>query len=197
MGLYTVSHSGMITLLVLLASCVLAFAILRWKKAFNRRRWAITIVIVLLFSLFLASASVSSVWVPHALSDNVFYQQNVHGEYGGMYPWSELSYPFYLSVYHTPFENLTFRGDYAYGQVRFTIAFAGANVAQINGTFWYFYPIMGPSPLQYNIDFLFHDSVEFFAFLLVLYTIFNFIGALVGIGLAYALHGVRRTGAQR
>jgi hypothetical protein len=179
---------GLITLLALLASCVFAFAILRWKKAFNKRWWAITIIFALLFSLFLAYVSVSSVWVPHALSDNVFYQQNVHGEYGGMFPWSQLSYPACLSVYHTPFETLTFGGDYAYGQVRFTIAFAGANVAQINGTFWYFYPIYGPSLLQYNIDFLFHDSVQFFGYLLALYTIFNFIGALVGIGLAYALH---------
>jgi hypothetical protein len=89
-------------------------------------------------------------------------------------------------VYHTPFENLTYEYPYAYGQVRFSTLFAGTNILRTEGTYWYYYPIMGPSPLQYNINFLFSEPFQFFGYLLVFFTIFNFVGALLGLSLAYA-----------
>jgi hypothetical protein len=145
------------------------------------------IVIALVFSLFVAYFSVSSVWFPHGLSDDVFHQQNVFGEYAGTFPLSELSYPLSLSVYHAPFESLTYEYPYRYGQVGFSTLFAGTNIVRTEGTFWYYYPIMGPSPLQYNINFLFSEPLQFFGYLLVLFTLFNFIGALLGLSLAYAI----------
>jgi hypothetical protein len=146
------------------------------------------IVIALVFSLFVAYFSVSSVWFPHGRSDDVFRQQNRFGDYAGAFPLSELSYPFSLSVYHTPFiDSLTFDEWYAYGQVGFSTLFAGTNIVRIEGTFWYFYPIEGASPLQYRINFLFSEPLQFFGCLLVLFTLFNFIGALLGFSLAYAI----------
>ena len=144
-------------------------------------------VIALVFSLFVAYFSVSSVWFPHGLSDSVLHQQNRFGEYAGTFPLSELSYPLSLSVYHTPFESLTYEYPYAYGQVGFSTLFAGTNIVRTEGTFWYYYPIFGPAPLQYNINFLFSEPLQFFGCLLVLFTLFNFVGALLGFSLAYAI----------
>jgi hypothetical protein len=150
------------------------------------------LVLALVFSLFLAYFSVSSVWIPYGLSDDVLHQQNEFGEYAGTYPWCKLSYPLTLSVYHTPFENLTLINYDAYGSVRFSILLAGTNILRINGIYWYFYPVMGPMPLQYNINFLFSDPLQFFCYLLFLFTLFNFAGALLGISLAYAIEKKRK-----
>jgi hypothetical protein len=144
-------------------------------------------VIALVFSLFVAYFSVSSVWFPHGLNDDVFHQQNVFGEYAGTFPLSELSYPLSLSVYHTSWESLTYEYPHAYGQVGFSTLFAGTNIVRIEGTFWYNNRWMGPAPLQYNINFLFSEPLQFFGCLLVLFTLFNFIGALLGFSLAYAI----------
>lgn len=165
---------------------VFAFVILHWRRTFGKRGWATAIVLALVFSLFLAYFSLSNVWVPHALSDDVLYQEErAHGEFEGLFPWSKLSYPLSLSVVHTPFSQLTFQYPYAHGQVRFTVFFAGTNMTQINGAFWYYYPVMGPMPLQYKIDFVFSPPLQFFGFLLVSFTLFDFVGALLGISLAY------------
>jgi hypothetical protein len=177
----------MTTLLALFTCFVFAFANLQLRRTFSKRRWVTALILALVFSLFLAYFSVSSVWIPHGLSDDVFRQQNEVGEYAGTFPWSQLSYPLSLSVYHTPFENLTYEGQYAYGQVRFSTLFAGTNILRTDGTYWYFYPIMGASPLQYNINFFFSEPFQFFGYLLVFFTIFNLIGALLGLSLAYAI----------
>jgi len=151
-------------------------------------------VLALTLSLFLAYSSVSIVWIPHGLSDDLFHEQNRLGEYAGTAPWSELSYPFSLSVYHTPFENLTLNVtySYAYGQVRFSTLFAGMDIVQIKGTYGYYYPVLGSTPLQYNIDFLFSEPFQFFGYLLAFFTFFNFAGALIGFGLAYAIEKRRK-----
>jgi hypothetical protein len=65
--------------------------------------------------------------------------------------------------------------------------FAGTGILRTNGTYWYFYALMGPMPLHYNINFVFSDPLQFFGYLLVLFTLFNFAGALLGISLAYTV----------
>lgn len=159
---------------------------------FSKEHWITALVLALVFSLFLAYFSVSSVWIPYGLSDDVLHQQNEFGAYAGTYPWCKFSYPLTLSVYHTPFENLTLIHYDAYGSVRFSMLFAGTNILRINGIYWYFYPVMGPTPLQYSINFLFSDPLQFFGYLLFLFTLFNFAGALLGISLAYAIEKKRK-----
>ncbi len=147
------------------------------------------IVLFVVFSFSLAYLSVSSVWTPHALSDDVFYQEeHAHGEFAGSFPWSELSYPLTLGVVHTPFKQLIFQYPNAYGEVRLDVFFADSSVVRINGTFWYFYPVMGPMPLQYKIDSLFSDPSQFFGFLIGLYALVNLIGALLGIIISKTLY---------
>jgi len=182
----------MTTLLALVLCFVFAFPILHRRRRFGKRGWITTLVLALVLSLFLAYFSISSVWIPHGLSDDIFHQQSELGEYAGTFPWSELSYPLSLSVYHTPFQNLTYQYPYAYGQVRFSTQFAGMNILQTEGRYWYFYPVFGPMPLQYNINFLFSDPFQFFGYLLALFTIFNFVGALLGLSLAYAIEKRRK-----
>jgi hypothetical protein len=184
----------------LLTCFIFAFAILQWRGPFCKKSWVTAIVLALVFSLFLAFFSVSSVWIPYGLSDNVLHQQNTVGEYAGTFPWSELSYPLTLSVYHTPFENLTLIHFDAYGQASFSMLFAGTDILRTNGTYWYFTAVMGPMPLHYNINFVFSDPLQFFDYLLVLFTLFNFAGALLGISLAYMierLKPIERTPNQR
>ncbi len=177
----------MTTLLVLLICFVFAFAILHWRRTFGKRGWITALVLALVFSLFLAYFSVSSAWIPHGLSADVFHQQNELGQYAGTFPWSKLSYPLSLSVYHTPFENLTLEYPYAHGQVRFSTLFAGTDILRTKGMYWYYYPVFGAMPLQYDINFPFSEPLQFFGYLLVFFTLFNFVGALLGISLAYAI----------
>ena len=167
---------------------VFTFVFLWWKKAFSRRVWTVVVVLACVLSLFFAYVSVSGVWTPHPLSSDVFREQNALGEYEGMFPWSRLSYPLYLNVYHTPFNQLTLVYPHFYEQVRFSIFFASAKILVVNGTFLYRAYIMGPMPVSYIIDFLFSNSRDFFYFLLVTFTFFNIIGALLGIILAKTLH---------
>lgn len=166
---------------------VITFAFLYWRKAFTRRFWTVTIVLVSIFSLFIAFVSVWSVWTPYPTSWDL---GNYGGEFGGFFPWSKLSYPICLSVYHTPFDQLTFDqlNRIAYGQVRFNIFLATAKTLQVNGTFDYFYAVMGPMPLYYHIDFpLFSSAENFFIFLVALFTFFNIFVASLGIILARTL----------
>jgi hypothetical protein len=169
---------------------VLTSAFLWQQKVFKRRVWTTVVVFAFLFALFLAYLSVSTVWTPHPLSDDVFREQNAFGEYEGVFPFSRLSYPLYLSVYHTPFSSLTFNetSGIASGQVRFSVLFAGEKIIVVDGVFHYFYPVFGPMPLYYKIDFIFSDSPEFFDFPVATFTLFNIIGALLGIILAKILH---------
>jgi hypothetical protein len=168
---------------------VFTFALLKRRKVFGRRDWAVTIVLVCVISLFIAYVSLSTVWVPKPLSLDVLAAgRNSLGESEGAFPWSKLSYPLYLSVYHTPFEQLTLADGFAHGQVRFSIFFAGVKILAVNGTFSYFAWVYGSMPLYYSIDFLFSNSYDFFCFLLFTFTYFNIVGALLGIISARALH---------
>ncbi|MGD0979798.1 MAG: hypothetical protein ABR962_11750 [Candidatus Bathyarchaeia archaeon] len=166
---------------------ILSISISEFGKWSSRALWTVVIVFAVVFSLNLAYASVSSVWVPRPSSDIISFQQNTLGEYQGTFPYSELSYPLALSVYHTPESNQTFdeQNEEAYGQVRFNIFLASANIFEVNGTFHYFIW----SELQYKLDFVFSDSQQFFDFLVALYAVFNMIGALIGIAMARTLCG--------
>lgn len=175
-------------LLAFVVLFVFTFIFLKCKKAFGRRIWTVFIVLACVLSLFFAYVSVSSVWTPEPLSNDVFRGQNALGENEGAFPWSKLSYPLYLIVYHTPFEQLTFESPFAYGQVRLSMFFANAKTLAVNGTFSYRTNVIGSMPLFYVIDFLFSYSYDFFCFLLAIVTLFNIFGALLGIISAKALH---------
>ena len=118
------------------------------------------VLLTLVSSVIFAYTSVSSVWVPNQLSNTVFHQQDALGKYEGTIPYAKLSYPLYLNVYHTPFNQLTFeeRGT-AHGEVRLTMYFAGARIFRVNGAFQYLYAVHGPTPLHYKLS-IFHSPVH-------------------------------------
>jgi hypothetical protein len=183
------STCGKEMLLTFVAILVFTFAFLQWRKTFGRRVWTVVVVLACMFSLFLAFVSLWNVWTPYPTSWDL--GQSYDGEFEGFFPWSKLSYPLYLNVYHTPFNQLTFDqlSGTAHGQVRFSIFLANAKTIEVNGTFWYIYAVMGPEPLYYHIDFPLSSYAEpFFVFLLTLFTFFNIVGASLGIILARILH---------
>ena len=162
------------------------FALLPKKRA-RRIFWVMALILACIFSLLLAYASVTSVWRPYQMQDDVARLQNALGEYEGVFPRAKLSYPLYLNVFHTPADQWTSDGRYDYGQVQFSMFIANLRVTEVDGIFW-LREIEGPTPLHYKIDLIFlSDPETFYVFLIVLFTIFNVIGALLGMVFAEAL----------
>jgi hypothetical protein len=154
-----------------------------WRKEFSRRNWLVVVAFAFFVSLLLACASIWSVLKPNA--SNVDFHD---GEFDGYFPLSKLSYPIYMSVYHTPFERLLYDGIFLSGNVSFTIFITNAKVMEVNGTFHYEHFELTRIPLFYSLDFpLFNDLQRFFLFLLILFTLFNVMGALIGIVSAHTL----------
>jgi hypothetical protein len=158
----------------------LAFALLWWRKRLGREFWILLIVAACVFSLLFANASVRSVWNPHPQSIDVPV-----GEYQGTSLRSKLSYPVWLSVYHS---TDMVKNNIAYGQARFSICLATAKILEINGTFSFFAGALGDKPLAYKINFLFSDPDSFYYFLIALFTLFDTIGALLGVVVAKVLY---------
>lgn len=161
-----------------------------WKKPLNRRLWLVFVFFALIVSFILSVVSVWSVWNP-SITNWDFYG----GEFNGSLPWSKLSYPFHMSVYHTPFVRLLYDGINIRGEVAFNIFLTTAKVGQINGTFTY-PPIFGRTSLSYSINFPFFNSgAAFFAFLTIFFFFFNMIGALLALALLFALEKRKRLSA--
>jgi hypothetical protein len=168
---------------------VSTLAFLPTKGGGSRKAWILVIVLACILSLLLAYVSVMSVWTPNPTQVDIFKEQNALGEYEGVFPWAKLSYPCYLNVYHTPGRLLQFNTTTGInqGQAHFNIFFANAKTITFNGTYWYYFMYLGPMPFHYKIDFIFSDSETFYDFLIVLFTLFNVIGALFGILMGTAL----------
>jgi len=171
-----------------LALFVFTLAFIPRKEKLNSRIWVLIIVPAIMLSLLLAYVSVTSVWRPHQMQEDVFAKQNALGEYEGVFPWAKLSYPFYLNVFHSSGNQLVEdqSAGAVDGQVQFSMFIANLRVTAVNGTFW-FSMVRGPTPLHYKLDFIFYDPEMFYVFLIVLFTIFNIIGALLGIVFAKTL----------
>lgn len=166
---------------------VLFLALLHWKRVFRRRTWVLFAVAVLAISFFLAYVSVLTVWDPHPLSDDIGRNQDARGEYEGPFPWSKLSYPLFLNVYHTPFSEQTISGLFHHGEAHFSVLLVNVKVMVVNSTFSYDAYWMGPMPLNYIIDSPLQHSSEFFVFLIELFASLNVAGAVLGILLAKIL----------
>jgi hypothetical protein len=171
---------------VFLVVLVVTSAVFLWKKAVGRKTWVALVLFAILFSFVAAYISVSNVWTPSPLSDDVFRAQDKHGNFNGTLPLSQLSYPISLTVFHTPFQQVTLdqNGYYAHGKAEFNVTFTNFNFLQVNGNYSYLYPIMGPSPLIYEIDSVFNNGPEFFGSLVALFTVFNCFAAFAAIILA-------------
>jgi hypothetical protein len=141
-----------------------------WRKILDNpnRLFVIDIDVFAFLSLWI-------VWIP--LITSLTYHD---GEYQGIPPLSKLSYPIFLSVYHTP--HLDLRCDKGYsGIVSFKIFFANIKICEINGSFSY-PSAFGEFPLNYKINLPFFETKEkFFAFLLATFTNINLAGAAIGI----------------
>lgn len=170
----------MLLAFVLVACFALLFQL--WRRKFSRRAWAVVATFAFLVSLLPAFVSIWSVWTPYTTN------LNFHGgEFDGYFPWSKLSYPLCLNVYHTPFIRLLYDGIRISGDVSFSMFLTNTGVMVVNGTFSY-PPVFGEIPLSYSLNFPFFNNGEtFFIFLLALFTTFNMIGALVGIALVNTL----------
>jgi hypothetical protein len=129
-----------------------------------------------LVSLLLAFVSIWNVWTPYVGS----LDDRVHNTSEGYFPQSKLSYPLYLKVYHTPFEHRQFEGRSISGNVSFSVLIADAKVMEVDGTFHYL-AVPGSTPLHYSLNFPIRNQESFFIFLLILFMLFNIMGALIGI----------------
>jgi hypothetical protein len=174
---------------------LLLFLVLPKKAKLNKKIWVFTIVLALALSLLLAYNSVTSVWRPHRMQHDYLDVQNSAGEYEGVSPWSKLSYPFSLNVFHElppldgdylPQNDIRF--GYEYGQVRFTLLIVNLRTIMFNGTYW-FSPVRGWTPMHYEIYFIFSNQDGFYDFLIALFTTLNMLGALLGIIVARTARG--------
>lgn len=168
-------------LLVFVLSLCGTLAFTFWKGAFSAKGWATIGVLAILSSLLITSISVWSVWTPYVTN------WDFHGgEFDGQLPWSKLSYPFCLSVYHTPFVRLLYDGNRISGNVSFSIFTVNIRIMKVDGTFSY-PAVFGEVPLSYSLNFPFNTGYAFFVFLLFSFTLLNVIGALLAAGVAYTI----------
>ncbi len=170
----------MLLVLILVVCFTLPFRL--WRKKFSRRNWVVVVTFAFLVSFLLAFVSIWNVWTPYLGSMD--YRARALSE--GYFPQSKLSYPLYLKVYHTPFEHRQFDGRFISGNVSFSVLIADAKVMEVDGTF--FYPfVFGSMPLVYSLNFPIRNQEAFFIFLLISFTLFNVMGALIGIVSAHTL----------
>jgi len=165
----------MLLALILVVCFTLPFRL--WRKKFSRRNWVVVVTFAFLVSLLLAFVSIWNVWTPYLGSMDYRILFNTSE---GYFPQSKLSYPLYLKVCHTPFEHRQFDGRFISGNVSFSVLIADAKVMEVDGTFFYRF-VFGSTPLHYSLNFLIRNQESFFIFLLILLTLFNIMGALIGI----------------
>jgi hypothetical protein len=175
----------------MLFACIITVSIILpyWyqKKCSGGRFWTTLIAYLILISMFFAFLSLWIVWTP--LLTNLTYHD---GEYQGDPPLNKLSYPFFLSVYHTPHLDLKC-GKGCSGIVSFKIFFANIKISEINGSFSY-PSVFGEVPLNYKINLPFFETKEkFFALLLATFTIINLAGAVVGILIYSTVKRIRKS----
>jgi hypothetical protein len=147
-----------------------------WRKRFSRRNRVVVVTFAFLVSLLLAFVSIWNVWTPYLGS----LDDRIRNTSEGHFPQSKLSYPLYLNVYHTPFEHRQFDDRSISGNVSFSVLIADAKVMEVDGTFHYL-SVPGSMPLEYSLDFPIRNQESFFIFLLILFTLFNIMGVLIGI----------------
>lgn len=148
-----------------------------WRRTTSTREvWAKISALTILASLTLSFLSICSAWTPYVSN------MSVHdGEFDGFLPFSKLSYPMYMTVYHTPLNQRLFDGGSLSGNASFCILFAGFKVVEVRGRFGYA-AILGMSRLVYSLDFpAFNNGLIFFLFMLALFTVQDIIGAVLGI----------------
>jgi hypothetical protein len=159
-----------------------------WRKtASTREVWAKVSALTILASLALSFLSICSVWTPYISN------MSVHdGEFNGLLPFSKLSYPMYLTVYHTPLNLRLFDGGSLSGNASFRILLTDFKVMEVRGSFGYA-AIYGRSHLVYSLDFpAFNNGLVFFLFMLALFTVQNIIGTVLGILLAHTCSSQER-----
>jgi hypothetical protein len=175
----------------MLFACIITAGIILpyWdrKKYGGERFWITLIAYLILISMFSAFLSLWIVWTP--LLTNLTYHD---GEYQGTSSLNKLSYPFFLSVYHTPHLDLKCDKGCS-GIVSFKIFFANIKIGEINGSFSY-PSAFGEFPLNYEINLPFFETKEkFFAFLLATFTLLNLVGAAIGILIYSTVKRIRKS----
>lgn len=178
----------MLLAVVLIACFIVPFCL--WHKAFSRRDWGIAIALAFALSLFLAYVSIISIWTPRFSNTDLDSNEGISD---GHSVWSRLSYPLRLKVYHTPYDRLLFDPPSPSGNVSFNIIIVEAKASEINGTF-YVSRFPTTLPLEYSLDFPLFTNMygflikeQFFTFLVMLFMLFNVVGALVGAFMTYTL----------
>jgi len=92
-----------------------------------------------------------------------------------------------MTVYHTPFREQVAEDSGMTGNVSFSVFVGNTKFIQAKGVFAYA-GMYGASPLHYTLDIApFNDKMSFFGFLLILFMLFNALGAAIGNVLGYAL----------
>ena len=147
----------------------------------SRKIWATIIVFACVFSMLISLVSIWNVWTPYITNMSV-----QDGDFAGTFPWSKLSYPLYLSVYHTPFAQRAINErNIASGNVSFSLFVLNAQIGKIDGEFFY-HLAFGAATLFYSINFpILNDAESFVLFLFILFTFFNLTGIIIAMALRY------------
>jgi hypothetical protein len=160
-------------ILPFLAVVILFELMLFRKKKLLRRDWYVLFSIGLIFTLLLCLVSVLSVWNPYELSDSL-----PDGINSGT---SAVSYPLWMSVYVTPLRQRIVQDWYVLGNVSFDVFFGNGKVLEANGTLSYG-AVFGPEPVRYKLGPpFFSNAIAFFGFLLLLFTMFDMVGFVLGL----------------
>lgn len=169
-------------------ACAMLFVSLG-NGVFTKKIWTAIVVFSLFFPLVVSYASTIDVWSPNTTILNIHY-----GTYEGTPVLSKLSFPFYLSVYHTPLAQHTYDGVAFSGNAFFHIILVSVKVLDVHGKFSY-NPVFWDRQSSYSIEFPpFNSGERFFALLVILLTIFNIAGSVLGIVIPYEVLRRRRSG---
>jgi hypothetical protein len=165
-------------ILAFLVSMVLFALLLFRKKKPLRRRWYTLFSIGLIFALLLSFVSVLSVWNP--------WNPLPNGNYSGA---SAVSYPLWMNIYATPAVQRILQNDEEVGNVSFSVFIANGKVLEINGVFRSvpsYAAVPWGLPVNYELGSpFFSDTIAFFSFLVLLFTLFNVLGFTLGMILCY------------
>jgi hypothetical protein len=178
-------------ILALAVPMILFALLLLTKKKLVRKDWYVLFLVGFVFALLVSFISVWSTWNPPASSDYLHYGSQYSGA-------SSLSYPLQMNVYFTPIDQLVQLnqtlnqteneiGIPLMGNASFNVFIAGEKILGTNGTFTYD-AIMGTAPVNYQLGSpFFSNTVYFFEFLLLIFTLFNLAGFALGMILCYAV----------
>jgi hypothetical protein len=153
---------------------VFGLAYLKFSLNFRMRVLLVALFVFACLMAFVAFSSVGSVWMPRSWPE----QENSIAGYQGIFPFSKLLYPFYLTIYYSQHDPMS-----SFGQVHLGVFFANMKVGDISGAYQF---RMYGAP-DYTFNFFISNQFDLFTFLLGVFGLLDICGALLGVVAARVL----------